>query len=461
MDFTREPIIESVITPKEGCTLVVRSSKSSGQEEHFVDAVEVVTFGSALFFRSRERPKAFLVPVTDYEILEVRETRLLLKNVGIDRAIKIAGGREAPLNAGRDLSASKAEPRHAPLPEKQAPHQNVQPQLQPQAVSLPEEATATDSKGDLRLDKKRDRRRNHRRRRGKDDEGEKTGEDDVDGVDKFSPETGRIELPAPHLTKDESGNTSSGVPASAMLSSLLSPPPNLISETIARYKDNVLFKGAFFSKEDDTVGFNVDSEDEGIEDGESEGSERVVGETASERIASEKDGHVSGFRSEPDDHSHRQVLHEGMSDQDDEIHIPEMSLDYPVYGSSNGPLAGHNAYASGDSVEMSSHNKSPEVIHHVPHAAGYLPVDDAVDVLPLKEEVVSAVEESPMIFKAIPEEHLMLPVEEAFFVVPGDDDLSLPFDNFEDELPSSKHVERASNDHVPDEDDNGKSNGAS
>ena len=90
MDFTREPIIETVITPKEGCTLVVRSSKSSGQEEHFVDAIEVVVFGNAIFFRSLERPKAFLVPASDYEVLEVRETRLVLKNVGLDRSIKIA-----------------------------------------------------------------------------------------------------------------------------------------------------------------------------------------------------------------------------------------------------------------------------------------------------------------------------------------------------------------------------------
>ncbi|MEI8365092.1 MAG: hypothetical protein WCF65_01620 [Parachlamydiaceae bacterium] len=93
MDFTREPIIETVITPKEGCKLVVRSSKSNAQEEHFVDAVEVVSFGHSFFFRSLERPKTFIVPATDYEILEVREARMVLKNVGIDRTIKIAGGR--------------------------------------------------------------------------------------------------------------------------------------------------------------------------------------------------------------------------------------------------------------------------------------------------------------------------------------------------------------------------------
>ena len=46
-------------------------------------------FGSSLFFRSTERPKSFLVPVSDYEILEQKEMKLPLKNVSIDRSIKI------------------------------------------------------------------------------------------------------------------------------------------------------------------------------------------------------------------------------------------------------------------------------------------------------------------------------------------------------------------------------------
>lgn len=80
VNFTREPIIESVITPREGCKLVVRNSKGVGQEEYFVDAVEVVSFGPAVFYRSLERPKNFLLPVSDYEVLEVRETRMVLKH---------------------------------------------------------------------------------------------------------------------------------------------------------------------------------------------------------------------------------------------------------------------------------------------------------------------------------------------------------------------------------------------
>jgi hypothetical protein len=89
VDFTREPIIETIITPREGHRLVIRSSKSMGQEEHFVEAVEVVSFGNAFFFRSTERPKPFLVPVADYEILEVREQRLVLKAQSPESSVKI------------------------------------------------------------------------------------------------------------------------------------------------------------------------------------------------------------------------------------------------------------------------------------------------------------------------------------------------------------------------------------
>ncbi|MGE3954788.1 MAG: hypothetical protein AB7F31_06360 [Parachlamydiales bacterium] len=81
VNFTREPIIESVITPREGCKLVVRNTKGAGQEEYLVDALEVVSFGAAVFFRSLERPKNFLLPVSDYEVLEVRETRMVLKHM--------------------------------------------------------------------------------------------------------------------------------------------------------------------------------------------------------------------------------------------------------------------------------------------------------------------------------------------------------------------------------------------
>ncbi len=95
MNYTREPIIESIITPKEGCRLAVRSSKKGlGQEDYFVDAVEIVSFGNAIFFRSLERPKSFLVPVTDYEVIELKEAKMVLKSAGIEKSIKIGGGKE-------------------------------------------------------------------------------------------------------------------------------------------------------------------------------------------------------------------------------------------------------------------------------------------------------------------------------------------------------------------------------
>ncbi len=314
MDFTREPIIETVITPKEGCTLVVRSSKSSGQDEHFVDAVEVVAFGNSIFFRSRERPKAFLVPVSDYEILEVRETRLLLKNVSVDRAIKIAGGREAPLHPGREVSISKGEQPVATSSEKNGTQQGVQPK--PQELPLPEDSATSDAKLDIRGDKKRDRRRNHRRRRGKEDG---KGIEDAESGEAFPSGADNVELPAPHLTKEEITATSSTAPVAALLSSLLSPPPNLISETIARYKDNVLFKGAFFSKEVETDDLDED-QDEG-EETENSGNEE---DEVNEGVEKEENSNV--------DRPHGHLLHEGLSEQHEEIEVPQMSLDYPVYG---------------------------------------------------------------------------------------------------------------------------------
>lgn len=206
MDFTREPIIETVITPKEGYKLVVRSSKGIGQEEYFVDAVEVVTFGNAIFLRSLEKPKAFIVPASDYEVLEVREARMVLKNVGLDRSIKIAGGREAP---------------------------KPQPQQPPKEAAV-EEESGESAQGSG----KRDRRRHQRRRRGREEI----------PVPQTVPQEAATEekLPTPDQPQLAEGEATTA-PNGAMMSRLLAPPP-LISETIARYKEK--FKDAFYTKEE-------------------------------------------------------------------------------------------------------------------------------------------------------------------------------------------------------------------
>lgn len=233
MDFTREPIIESVMTPKEGCKLVVRSSKGSGQEEFFVDAVEIVSFGHALFFRSLEKPKPFLVPVSDYEVLEAREARLVLKNVGIERStIKIGGGRE---------------PRHTKEPVIERSESYVKEE-EPKEVPAEQPVEA---KNEQRLDKKRDRRKHYRRKRGRDELSEK-GEDGEDGEHTGSVEEGYTSTKneAESLVKGENGETAQKV---SMHTSILPPPTTLISETIARYRDNALFKDAFFEKEEEQL----------------------------------------------------------------------------------------------------------------------------------------------------------------------------------------------------------------
>lgn len=225
MDFTREPIIESIVTPKEGCKLVVRSSKGGSQEEHFVDAVQVVSFGTSYFYRSLERPKAFLVPVSDYEILEVREARMVLKNVGVERTIKIGGGRESP-----------------PRPQRE-PRESREPAIERSAVVAPSEESgrpaaagqlSSEPRPDGRIDKKRERRRQGRRRRGRDDRPTEGGAAVVEGYE----ESVAVQVA---VAGEERRDESSG----GGLTSILPPPSQLISETLQQYRGNELFKDIF------------------------------------------------------------------------------------------------------------------------------------------------------------------------------------------------------------------------
>lgn len=107
MNFTRDPIIETVITPKEGFKLLLRASGVETGDEYQVDAIEVVSFGKSTFFRSLEKPKAFLLPVSDYEIIEIKETRVVLKKASIEKPIKIAGGKK-PTPPAKEASSKEA-----------------------------------------------------------------------------------------------------------------------------------------------------------------------------------------------------------------------------------------------------------------------------------------------------------------------------------------------------------------
>jgi hypothetical protein len=211
VNFTREPIIETIITPKEGCKLSVRNSKGGGQEEYSVDAVEVVSFGHSFFFRSLERPKSFLVPVSDYEVIEVKETRVVLKNAPHERSIKIGGGRDAPIRHQREAPAEKH-------PESPAAEQG--------------EPVEEESGMEVRMDKKRDRHR--RRRRGG------RGPEAMRPQESSPPSTEAVE-------EGGGGNDETQV-SSPIFTKLLPPPTTLISETISRYKDAPFSEGNVLSK---------------------------------------------------------------------------------------------------------------------------------------------------------------------------------------------------------------------
>lgn len=234
MDFTREPIIETIVTPREGFKLALRSSKGIGQEEYFVEAVEIVSFGTALFFRSLERPKCFMVPVTDYEILEVREARMVLKNVGVDSTIKIAGGRDG------------AEGRREQRPRQPAREAVERPAEVEENASLAKAAPT----GEARPEKKRERRRQGRRRRGGREERNETGSREQgqeteefaelggEGQEGISQE--RVMLPPPRPVEDVRERREG-----MSIASILPPPTKLISETLDRYREDELFKGVF------------------------------------------------------------------------------------------------------------------------------------------------------------------------------------------------------------------------
>lgn len=221
MNFTREPIIETIISPKEGCKLLVRTSKSTpGAEEYYVDAVEVVSFGPAFFFRSMERPKAFLVPVSDYEVLEVKETRVALKNVSHERNIKIGGGREPSQrhNSNRDTHERDKE-------------RERERDREPAVASDEEPAPATEEVvaeegANTRMDKRRDRRRRRHRR----------SSDEQEWTDRRQSEEQKPQ-PEGEQKAQGGGAEDEAKVSSQMFSSLIPPPTKLISETIGKYKD--------------------------------------------------------------------------------------------------------------------------------------------------------------------------------------------------------------------------------
>jgi hypothetical protein len=247
VDFTREPIIETIVTPKDGYNLVVRSSKNSGQDEYFVEAVEIVSFGGALFFRSQEKSKAFLVPVSDYEVVEVREARMVLKNATIERNVKIGGGKENKESPPKEASIKENVSKQAKEFDKESGKEEkiVRDEADEASVEL-----ESSSQGKAELKGKKERRGRYRRKRGRDDKEDLKDESEEISTVSESESTNENKDRVHNKVKDTSKNQDI-LPNPVVLSALLQPPPRLISETISDYKKNELFKGAFYLNEED------------------------------------------------------------------------------------------------------------------------------------------------------------------------------------------------------------------
>lgn len=372
MDFTREPIIETVITPRDGHRIVVRSSKNPGQEEFFVDALEVVTFGHSCFFRSLERPRAFIVPVSDYEVLEVREPRIPLKAPSIDGVVKIGGSQgsnKAEMSRGQSASQSMMNTSHATSigaslrdrneerresrsenkesnnlsdrrdrefnepretvassdrrdsqagntqtqshnDRKEVQNLSQDQQLQPQQGGKEE----IGGEGDARngVDRRRDRRRNLRRRRGgrmdsKQEEGLNSGsgqsaesflhdetdsmprelsERDIADVSSLDVEPQTLPQPVQQL-KERNGRRSeraseeelSANQPSTLITSILPPPTTLIRDELARLRNNELYKGAFYIRDQDVATQSAESvapQNEAIEEDKNDDDEDFI-----------------------------------------------------------------------------------------------------------------------------------------------------------------------------------------
>jgi hypothetical protein len=199
VNFTREPIVETIISAKEGYKLSIKSSKTVGQEEYLVDAVEVVSFSGALFYRCSEKPKAFFLPIHDYEVGEIREAKLAIRSPVAEKSIKIGGGKEASRQ-------QKVEPE-----EKQVDNMVISEEATtPKEIESQPQATADSQK--------RVKKQKFRRKRGFDENAREAVQREVAAAPEGTP----------LLTAQ--------VPAESVFSHLLKPPETLISASIHKYK---------------------------------------------------------------------------------------------------------------------------------------------------------------------------------------------------------------------------------
>jgi len=267
VDFTREPIIETIITPREGYRLVVRSSKTLQQEEHFVEAVEMVSFGGACFFRSLS-PRPFIVPCGDYEIIELRQSRMMLKTPSYEGQGRASGPARQrtyrePVLRERDMGESEKE--------------EILNLLEKEEVPMPERPLREERvvAAEARADKRKDRRRGLRRKRDVQEEsvqGENMQGSDMRGSDMQGEIRQELVMqePVQGVSRPEGYvetaviSGAEGVQPLQQPSStpraVLPPPTTLIRDELQKLRESDTYRGAFFLREEKGGGLDDDND---------------------------------------------------------------------------------------------------------------------------------------------------------------------------------------------------------
>lgn len=236
MNFTREPIIESVISAREGNKLKLTSTKKDSSKEYLVYAVEVVSFGSSLFYRSNEPGNIFFFPVQDFEIEQVRQARMILKTPE-DKAIKIAGG--------QDTSKSKSSEKKQKTDKAKKPKKAVKPTSEVKEGSK-EDKDAPKEKSEKSAETTSDKQSAKSDAKESKDTAKKpatkvtskdTAKESSKSAKQTKTKTTRKTTKRQTAKKDETSNEQTEKTPS-LFSHLLRPPEGLISDNIDRYLTN-------------------------------------------------------------------------------------------------------------------------------------------------------------------------------------------------------------------------------
>jgi hypothetical protein len=204
MNFTREPILETIISAKEDYKLKIKSTKHEGSAEYLVDAVEVVCFGTTFFYRSGEPAHTFFVPAQDFEIEQVRQVRISLKTP-TETSIKIAGGAEG----GNRPPSEKSKENRKEKPVKDHHHEKgVEKANNADAGSIAEEKTEAETTKAPSKDKHLKRSQNKR----------------------MSKDRKKAEKEA------AVANSTDQAPQASIFKHLLRPPEALISDSMHKYQ---------------------------------------------------------------------------------------------------------------------------------------------------------------------------------------------------------------------------------